>query len=125
MSQPQAQEHSWSQQLPQVSGIRIGVTSLKALQFELGFESRGDQKLFAALICLIQGCPGCAEDEALNIISMSLGRIGCNKAAGAAELVDLDDGPELFTPEDKKHFEDEQRRQRGIMRTAFRLCWWT
>ena len=111
MSQPHAQEHSWSQQLPQVSGIRIGVTSVSALQSELGFESGGDQKLFAILICLIQGCLGCAEDEALNIISMRLGRIGCNKAAGAAELVDLGDCSELVTPEDKKHFEDEQKAQ--------------
>ena len=91
----------------------IGVTSLRALQSKLGFESGGDQKLFAVLLSLILGCLGCSKDKALNIISVRLGRMGCNKAVGAAELLALDDGLELFTPEDKKQIEDEQRAQRN------------
>jgi len=92
----------------------IGVTSLRALLAELGFDESGGKKtLFDVLLCLIQGCLGCTEDEALDIISVRLGKMGCNKAVGAVELLALDDGLELFTPEDKRQVEEEQKVQRN------------
>lgn len=48
----------------------------------------------------------------MNIISMRLGRMGCNKAVGAVELLTLNDGLELCTPDDRRKIEEEQRAQR-------------
>ena len=78
----------------------------------------------------MQSCPVLSRDawavlktKALNIISMRLGRMGCNKVVGAAELPALDDGLGLCTPDDKKQIEDEQE-ARTIPRTVFATCWW-
>jgi len=78
-----------NQQPMQVSGI-LGSAAPRALHVELGIETHGDTKLFCVQ-SLVKHCLDCSGEEVLNIISVRLGRRGCNKAIGAVGLLTLND----------------------------------
>lgn len=58
---------------------------------------------------LVQSILNCSEDEALAIVGLRLARMGRTRTVAAGELMQLEDGLDLCTPDDRRQIEEEQR----------------
>jgi len=91
----------------------IGVTTLRAIGAALGIREAGETRLFGVLCSLLEKVLGCTEAERLAIVSRRLGRVGAARSAGVAELLTLDDGLDLCTPDDRRQIKTEQQAMRA------------
>ena len=73
----------------------------------------GGSRLCGVLIVLVREILQSTDDEAVAIASQRLGWMGTNRSIGALELLTLDDGLELCTPDDRRQIKEEQRAERA------------